>query len=84
MSNQASNSFVVPPPGVDFIPFVEEHFPIGYEQLATFLEDEWENRPGMVDATLQKETRDKEGKVLNFEFTSDKLKSKSKKGDSVS
>ncbi len=75
----ASNSFVVPPPGVDFIPFVEEHFPIGYEQLATFLEDEWENRPGMMDATLQKETRDKEGKVLNFEFTSDKLKSKSKK-----
>ena len=74
-SGKSTSSIVLPPSGVEFIPFFEEHFPLGQEQLKEFSPEEWLDRPG-VQVGPVKDARDKEGKLLNFEF-----KTKKKKND---
>lgn len=76
-----SSSIVLPPEGVDFVPFFEEYFPVAQEQLDSFPEEtEWDNRPGVVSNTAApKSTRDKEGVCIDFELVPDKVKGKKKK-----
>jgi len=74
------SSMVLPPAGIDFVPFFEEYFPVAQEQLDAFPETEWENRPGVLSETAApKSTRDKEGAIINFELVPDKVKGKKKK-----
>ncbi len=72
------SSIVVPPAGVDFIPFFEEYHACAADQIAELTEDDWLKKPG-APGEKPVTIRDKEDKVVNFEMEPHKALKKSLK-----
>ncbi len=68
----SGGGIMVPPAGVDFIPFFEEYFSCAKDMISELNDEDWLKKPGGSDQKIQKPARDKDGILQNFELEPDK------------